>query len=88
MSEITLSNDNSWKKRWTFFLAAVGSAVGLGNIWKFSYIVGENGGGAFVFVYFLCLLLVGLPILVAEIAIGRCAQTNTTTRCHSVFSCF
>ncbi len=76
MSEMALSNNDGWKKRWTFFLAAVGSAVGLGNIWKFSYIAGENGGGAFVFVYFLCLLLVGLPILVAEIAVGRCAQTN------------
>ena len=60
-----------WKNRWTFILAATGSAVGLGNIWKFPYITGENGGGAFVLFYLLCILLIGLPILIAEILIGR-----------------
>ena len=44
-----------WASRWTFVMAATGSAVGLGNIWKFPYIVGENGGGAFVLVYLLCI---------------------------------
>lgn len=52
-------------------MAAVGSAVGLGNIWRFSYIVGVNGGGAFLVVYLLCVFLVGLPVLIAEITIGR-----------------
>ncbi len=59
-----------WSSRAMFILAAAGSAVGLGNIWKFPYIVGENGGGAFVLVYLACLALLGLPILIAEIAIG------------------
>jgi NSS family neurotransmitter:Na+ symporter len=52
-------------------LAATGSAVGLGNIWKFPYITGENGGGAFVLVYLFCILLVGVPIMMAEVLIGR-----------------
>jgi neurotransmitter:Na+ symporter, NSS family len=60
-----------WSSRAMFILAAAGSAVGLGNIWKFPYIVGEHGGGAFVLVYLACLALLGLPILIAEIAIGR-----------------
>ena len=61
----------AWSSRWTFVLAATGSAVGLGNIWKFPYIVGENGGGAFVLVYLLCILMVGLPVMIAEVMLGR-----------------
>jgi NSS family neurotransmitter:Na+ symporter len=61
----------TWASRWTFILAATGSAVGLGNIWKFPYIAGENGGGAFVLVYLLCIALVGIPIMIAEVLIGR-----------------
>ena len=61
----------AWSSRWTFVLAATGSAVGLGNIWKFPYIAGENGGGAFVLVYLLCILLVGIPVMVAEVMLGR-----------------
>lgn len=61
----------AWSSRWTFVLAATGSAVGLGNIWKFPYIAGENGGGAFVLVYLLCILMVGLPVMVAEVMLGR-----------------
>ena len=60
-----------WASRLGFILAAAGSAVGLGNIWKFPYITGENGGGAFVLVYLICILLVGLPIMIAELMIGR-----------------
>ena len=54
-----------------FVLAATGSAVGLGNIWRFPYITAENGGGAFVLVYLVCILLIGVPILAAELSIGR-----------------
>lgn len=60
-----------WSSRWAFILAATGSAVGLGNIWRFPYLTGENGGGAFVMVYLLCVVLVGIPIMMAEILIGR-----------------
>ncbi len=60
-----------WSTRMAFILAATGSAVGLGNIWKFPYITGENGGGAFVLVYLLCILFIGIPIMMAEVLIGR-----------------
>lgn len=60
-----------WSSRMAFVLAATGSAVGLGNIWKFPYITGENGGGAFVLVYLLCISLIGIPIMMAEIMLGR-----------------
>ncbi|MFC6669429.1 sodium-dependent transporter [Marinobacterium aestuariivivens] len=60
-----------WSSRLAFILAATGSAVGLGNIWKFPYITGENGGGAFVLVYLACIAVIGLPILAAEVLLGR-----------------
>lgn len=60
-----------WSSRFAFILAATGSAVGLGNIWRFPYITGENGGGAFVLVYLLCVALIGVPIMMAEIMLGR-----------------
>lgn len=59
-----------------FIMAAAGSAVGLGNIWRFPYLTGENGGGAFVFVYILCVLFIGLPLLFNEIALGRKSRKN------------
>ncbi|PCI77282.1 sodium-dependent transporter [Candidatus Aerophobetes bacterium] len=61
----------TWKSRLGFIWAAVGSAVGFGSIWRFPYILGENGGGSFLVLYLLCLALVGFPILVAEITLGR-----------------
>ncbi len=60
-----------WSSRIAFIAAATGSAVGLGNIWRFPYITSENGGGAFVLIYLACIALVGLPIMFAEILIGR-----------------
>ena len=65
-----------WRSRWLFILAATGSAVGLGNIWKFPYITGENGGGAFVLVYLLCICLIGLPVMIAEIMLGRAGRQS------------
>jgi len=65
-----------WSSRLMFVLAATGSAVGLGNIWRFPYITSENGGGAFVLVYLACIAVVGLPILFAEIVIGRSGRMS------------
>ena len=65
-----------WGSSLGFIMAAAGSAVGLGNIWRFPYLVGENGGGAFVFVYILCVLLIALPLLFNEIALGRRSGKN------------
>jgi NSS family neurotransmitter:Na+ symporter len=65
-----------WSSRLAFILAVSGSAVGLGNIWRFPYVAGENGGGAFVLVYLVCVLCIGLPIMMAEILIGRRGRRN------------
>ncbi|MBL4744432.1 MAG: sodium-dependent transporter, partial [Cycloclasticus sp.] len=65
------SQHGQWSSRLAFILAATGSAVGLGNIWKFPYIAGENGGGAFVLVYLICIFAIGIPIMMAEIMLGR-----------------
>jgi len=70
------SRHGMWSSRWLFVLAAAGSAVGLGNIWKFPYIAGENGGGAFVLVYLLCVGLVGIPIMMAEVLLGRAGRLS------------
>ena len=64
-------NRESWGSKFGFILAAAGSAVGLGNIWKFPYIAGENGGAAFIFVYLICIGIIGFPVLIAEVLIGR-----------------
>ena len=61
------SSHGEWSSRTAFILAATGSAVGLGNIWKFPYVTGENGGGAFVLIYSLCVLFIGIPIMLAEV---------------------
>ena len=66
MTQQRTSIHGQWSNRWAFMLAATGSAVGLGNIWKFPYIAGENGGGAFVLVYLLCIACIGMPIMMAE----------------------
>ena len=65
------ANGVHWSSRLMFIMAATGSAVGLGNIWKFPYITGVNGGGAFVLVYLLCIAAIGIPIMMAEIMLGR-----------------
>ena len=65
-----------WSSRSAFILAAVGSAVGLGNMWRFPAEAGENGGGAFVLFYILCVVLIGLPVLLSEVLIGRHGQSN------------
>lgn len=65
-----------WSSRLAFVLAASGSAVGLGSIWKFPYITGTNGGGSFVVVYLLCVVLVAMPIMIAEILLGRTTQRS------------
>lgn len=66
----------NWGSKFGFIMAAAGSAVGLGNIWKYPYVVGQNGGAAFIFIYIFCIILVGLPLVLAEIAIGRTTQKN------------
>ena len=65
------------------FFATLGSAVGLGNIWKFPYLTGANGGGAFLLIYVLCVALVGIPIMVCEFYIGRKSRKNAVELLNS-----
>ena len=65
--------------RFGFILAAVGSAVGLGNVWKFPYVTGEYGGGAFVLVYLITALFVGVFVLIAELLIGKLGQSDAVS---------
>jgi NSS family neurotransmitter:Na+ symporter len=67
-------DQRTWSSGLTFILAAVGAAVGLGNIWKFPYIAGVSGGGAFFLIYLVCVIFVAIPILIAELLIGRCGS--------------
>jgi len=74
MAITTGSAPKTWSSGITFMLAAVGAAVGLGNIWKFPYVAGVSGGGAFVLVYIVCVVFVAIPILISELLIGRCGR--------------
>ena len=71
MAQHKVGSGHRWSSRYAYILAATGSAVGLGNIWKFPYIMGENGGGAFVLVYLLCISLIGIPVMIAEVVVGK-----------------
>jgi len=76
MSTPKTSIHGEWSSRLAFILAATGSAVGLGNIWKFPYMTGEYGGGAFVIVYLLCIALIGLPVMMAEVMLGKRGRSS------------
>ena len=77
-------NSKNMAKRATFatklgvIAATAGSSVGLGNIWRFPYETGQNGGAAFLLVYFICVLILGLPVMLAEFTIGRSAKSNAS----------
>ncbi|HEB98120.1 MAG TPA: sodium-dependent transporter, partial [Thiotrichales bacterium] len=71
MSARRTSVHGEWSSKLAFILAATGSAVGLGNIWRFPYVTGESGGGAFVLVYLVCVAAIGVPVMMAEILLGR-----------------
>lgn len=66
-----------FKSKFGIIMASVGSAVGLGNIWRFPYEAGQNGGAAFIIIYILCVLVLGIPTLMAEMTMGRMTQTNS-----------
>ncbi|NBC19726.1 MAG: sodium-dependent transporter [Alphaproteobacteria bacterium] len=70
------SKTEHWGSRFGFLMAAVGSSVGLGNLWRFPFTAGENGGSAFIIIYLACVVLLGLPVLMAEYAVGRKGQRS------------
>lgn len=67
---------DEWKSRLGFMLAAMGSAVGLGNIWRFSYVAGENGGATFLLIYIFFILAFGIPLLLTEFSIGKAGKKD------------
>ena len=73
---MTSSVHQSWSSRNAFLLATAGAAVGLGNVWRFPFVTGQNGGAAFIVVYLVCVFLIGVPIIMAELAMGRMAQLS------------
>jgi len=68
---VSATNERKWSSNLMFLAAAIGSAVGISNVWKFTYVAGENGGGAFVLVYVIAIALVAVPALIAEFLVGR-----------------
>lgn len=70
------SSDTRWASRIAFVFAASAAAIGLGNIWRFPFMVGENGGGAFVILYLACVIILGIPLLISEVVIGRIGRKN------------
>ena len=74
MSELKRTNFGS---RLGVILATAGSAVGLGNVWRFPYMTGENGGAVFIMIYVVCVLLLGIPCMISEFIVGRHGQANT-----------
>lgn len=74
-----MAEREQWQTQFGFVLATIGSAVGVGNIWRFPYVAGEHGGGGFLLVYGLCVLLIGLPLVIAELAVGRRARLDTVS---------
>ena len=70
------STRGKWGSKIGFIVAAAGSAIGLGNIWRFPYVAGENGGAAFVFIYIIFVILIGLPVMITELSVGRSTQKN------------
>jgi NSS family neurotransmitter:Na+ symporter len=79
-----MSSRGNFSGRVGFILAAAGSAVGLGNIWRFPYLAGQNGGAIFLFIYLICIFLLCYPVMVGEIAIGRRVQSDAYTSYHSL----
>ncbi len=71
ITQADVRNNRQWSSRLTFFFAMVGASIGLGNLWRFPYVAGENGGGAFIIVYLAIILIVCVPLVMAELAMGR-----------------
>ena len=68
----------SFRSRLGFLLVSAGCAIGIGNVWRFPYVTGKNGGGYFVLFYILCLLIMGVPVLTMELAVGRAARARSS----------
>ncbi|MBQ2708743.1 MAG: sodium-dependent transporter, partial [Clostridia bacterium] len=79
-----MQNRERLSSRLGFILLSAGCAIGCGNVWKFPWMTGQYGGGSFVLVYILCLLLLGLPVMVMEFAVGRASQASPVRMYHKL----
>ncbi|MDB6063010.1 MAG: sodium-dependent transporter [Verrucomicrobiaceae bacterium] len=73
-----------WRSQWTFIAAVTGASIGLGNLWKFAYLAGANGGASFILMYLLCIALVATPVLVAEVVIGARGRSDPVHSLESI----
>lgn len=73
-----------WSNKFAFIMASAGAAVGLGNIWRFPYLAGLNGGGAFVLMYIGFVVLLGTPLMASEVLIGRRSTHNAQDAFHKI----
>ncbi len=73
-----------WRRSWSFIAATIGATLGLGNLWKFAYLAGENGGASFVVAYLVCVLLVAMPVMIAEIVLGSRGRANPVTTVQDI----
>jgi len=80
MAGAASAGTTQWSSRFAFIMAAVGSSVGLGNLWRFSAEAGSNGGGAFIMIYLACVVFIGIPVLMSEYMIGRAGNANSAIR--------
>jgi len=80
MAAVSGAGTAQWSSRFAFIMAAVGSSVGLGNLWRFSAEAGSNGGGAFILVYLVCIFFIGIPVLMSEYLMGRAGQASSAVR--------
>lgn len=83
-TDLVDNKSENWSGRFAFILASVGAAVGLGNIWKFPYTLGNSGGSAFVLIYVIAILLVATPIMLSEMIIGRHARQSAPSAMRKV----
>lgn len=84
MKTLRQIKSRGWRRSWSFVAAATGATIGLGNVWKFSYLAGENGGAAFIIVYLACVVLVAMPVMIAEIVLGSRGRSNPVTTMQDV----
>ena len=82
--EQTNGNGPRWSSEYTFVIAAIGAAVGLGNIWRFPYLAGQSGGGAFVLIYLIFVIVLGVPLIMGELALGRHGRKSPVETMHKL----
>lgn len=79
-----MTNTTRWSSRTSFVFATAAAAIGLGNIWRFPYLVGQNGGGVFVLLYLFFVVMLGIPLMTSEVMLGRMGRANPVTSLQNV----